>query len=244
MATSDITVRDTVAKLTPDNAVAQAACALGQNDVLLVYISMLHRIIAVLVILIFCFGLGIVWGDVKLQARVNEVRVQQGEITKLQAENVNLTAIAAPMLEKIKRGANYISSNYKVPEAKALHYAELIMVSALKTDTAYSLALTLVGKECSYNCTVSFNGSSYGMTQVNCYYHCAAYKVTKQDLLKPEVAIPIGFDILANYRKRWKSTFTALERYSGHESAEYNRLYAEDMLRQEQYTRRFLERPV
>lgn len=228
-------LRQEVNSLTPDNAVARAAYALGQLAVIKPHVDILNRVVLGLFLIVFGLGAGFVYQGQQHRAQtaqlVTEKEALQEQISRLTQQNAELTAVAKPMLDKIARGANYIHATYKVPKATAQHYSQLIMESALEKDIAYELAVTLIGKECGFNCTVSYNGSSYGLTQVNCYWHCKAYGVTKEDLLKPEVAIPIGFDILANNRKRWGDMFTALERYSGHRDPNYNRAYAEDMMR-------------
>lgn len=227
-------------------AAIRAAHALGQLEVKNSYISLQGRIILVGLIVLFAMGAGFVQQSNVYQAKLEALAIANKDlaqkVSQLQNENVALKKVAAPFLKTIDRGAKYMQVNYKVNPEKAKLLSRLAMEEAVKTNTPYERLIAIMEKESSFNCNAtSFNGSSFGCMQVNCYWHCKDYGVQRKDLFVPHINIPIAVDIYRKYRAQTGSSFAALKRYSGKKDDDpYNEAYANDIIRREQPIKRFL----
>lgn len=227
-------------------AAIRAAHAMGQLEVKDTYISLQGRIILVGMLILFMMGAGFVWQGNHYQAKLEALATANKDLSQkvadVQDENAALRKVSAPFLKTMDRGAKYMQVNYKVKPEKAALLSRLMMEQAVETNTPYERLIAIMEKESGFNCTAtSYNGSSFGCMQVNCYWHCKSYGVTRKDLFDPHINIPIGVDIYRKYRAETGSSFVALKRYSGKKDDDaYNEAYANDVLRREQPIKRFL----
>lgn len=227
-------------------AAIRAAHAMGQLEVKDTYISLQGRIILVGLFILFMMGGGFVWQSNQYQAKLEALAITNKDlsqkVSQVQDENAALLKVSAPFLKTMDRGAKYMQVRYNVEPERAKTLSRLMMEQAVETNTPYERVIAIMEKESGFDCSAtSFNGSSFGCMQVNCYWHCKDYGVQRKDLFQPHVNIPIAMDIYRKYRKETGSSFIALKRYSGKKDDDaYNEAYAFDIMRREQPIKRFL----
>lgn len=227
-------------------AAIRAAHAMGQLEVKDTYIGLQGRIILVGMFLMFAMWGGFIWQSNNYQAKLEALAIANKDlvqkVSQVQDENAALQKVSAPFLKTMDRGAKYIQANYNVQSERANTLSRLMMEQAVKTNTPYERVLAIMEKESGFDCSAtSYNGSSFGCMQVNCYWHCKDYGVQRKDLFKPHINIPIAMDIYRKYRKETGSSFAALKRYSGKKDDDaYNEAYAYDIMRREQPIKKFL----
>lgn len=227
-------------------AAIRAAHAMGQLEVKDTYIGLQGRIILVGMFLMFAMWGGFIWQSNNYQAKLEALAIANKDlaqkVSQVQDENDALQKVSAPFLKTMDRGAKYIQANYNVQPERAKTLSRLMMEQAVETNTPYERVLAIMEKESGFDCSAtSYNGSSFGCMQVNCYWHCKDYGVKRKDLFKPHINIPIAMDIYRKYRKETGSSFAALKRYSGKKDDDaYNEAYAYDIMRREQPIKKFL----
>ncbi len=227
-------------------AAIRAAHAMGQLEVKDTYIGLQGRIILVGMFLMFAMWGGFIWQSNNYQAKLEALAIANKDlaqkVSQVQDENAALQKVSAPFLKTMDRGAKYMQTTHRVKPEKAVTLSRLAMEQAVATNTPYERVIAIMEKESGFNCkAISFNGSSFGCMQVNCYWHCKSYGVQRNDLFNPHINIPIAVDIYRKYREETGSSFIALKRYSGKKDDDaYNEAYAYDIMRREQPIKKFL----
>lgn len=221
---------DSLSRINSENASSIAAYQMGMIESRNSALDLQTRIIVGLIVLFFCMGFGMVYQESQHQQTIAALKVKEARIQELEKENQSLKELAAPMLDKIRKGTAYIERQQKDPDV-AVKLATLAWKAAYKADFEYSLILAMMEKESSFSPTaVNPISKASGAMQVICSWHCATYGIKREDLLNPEVGVAVGVDILRNYRTRWGSRDRAVMQYYGDPDVEKNMGYLRDVL--------------
>jgi soluble lytic murein transglycosylase-like protein len=118
------------------------------------------------------------------------------------------------------------SENIGLSDKQADFYARLEIKHSNRKQIPTSIGIALSVVESRYNAkAVSYDGSSFGIKQINLNVWQSKYKFTLNDLKNPEYNIKIGYDMLAMHKKEYGSIEGALKRFRGSTNPATNQEY-------------------
>lgn len=131
-----------------------------------------------------------------------------------------------------KVSARIIQNSYGVDKKTALQIAEYEVKYSRKYGIPLAVGLAITAKESGFkNGLVSTNGSSFGLKQINCFWHCKAFGTSKEELrTNVEKNIEFGYKILADNIRRTGSLQKGLAAYLGTGDSEQDMMYAQRVL--------------
>lgn len=204
----------------------------GAVQVFEAYVGVQHRIMIIMVLIIFGLGFGFLLQANKHDAAMMRYEKLLHEVTELKIENIQLRELSKDKLEKMKRGAQYIEKHYGVERELAERFAIREMFAATKYNVPYSVGLAITAQESSFKPTaVSYTNCCLGPKQINFRVWKEYFALKKrEDLFDTDLNIELGYYILNKYRKQSGSLEGALKRYYGSTIPEENDAYAQQVI--------------
>lgn len=133
--------------------------------------------------------------------------------------------------EETKVVQRVLQSVYKLPKDLAARVAKAEVENSHKYGIPVSVGLAITLQESTFNPrAVSYNGSSYGLKQINCSAWCKRFGVRREDLFDIERNVEFGYRVLSLNLKQTGSMKSALAAYYGSTVQEQNSLYALSVL--------------
>lgn len=206
------------------------------------YVGIQHVVMVVLIIAVMMLGMNIAWQGHVIKQKDLQIAQLEKSLDEVTAENARLRELTAPVQKKIDLGAMFIHRNYHRPIAEARRLARSEMVNSLKSGIAFSVGLAISSKESGFRSWIaSYNDTSHGIKQI----HFNVWRkeipgLTLQDLYNPETNIALGYGILKQYKERYGSLSTAIERYYGSTVPEENYAYRHDVVERASRIARYL----